>query len=416
MRTVRALSMNVLRGQTNRLLIALESTGVENAMGFSLCFDTNLLGFVEAVRGIDATNANASINVNAATNFLAGGQMGVALGLSAFRAFPAGSNVVAEVLFKAAAGTTFANTTIQFCDAPIIREISDVGAQAVAANYAPAVVNILGDCTFALSTNAAAIVANGSAGSVGVTAQNGCAWTAASSNSWIVITSGLNGSGNGPVNFTVAPNPSGIARVGTMTIAGITFTVSQDGQPCTYSISTNLQSHTAAFETGLVRVTSTNGCPWTISNGVSWIVITSPTTSSGSADVIYNVLSNTVAIPRSAIVTIAGRTLTINQAAAPCLFAISPTNKVHAFISETGLVTVTSASGCAWTVDNTNSWIVITSNTNGSGDGFVNYFVTHNPSSVGRTGRGHHCDATIFSESAGKFMSGDTIAGESQPW
>ncbi len=338
------------------------------------------------MRGVDATNANSSLNVNAATNYLADGQVGVAIGLGASRVFPAGSNVVAEVLFRAAAGTTFTNTVVQLCDSPILRQVSDATAHEVSASYAPAVVNILGTCTYALSTNAATIVANGSGGSVAVTTQNGCTWTAASSNSWIVITSTPNGNGNGSVNFTVAPNSSGIGRVGTMTIAGITFTVTQFGQVCTYSISTNFQSHTAAFETGLVRVTSTNGCPWTVINTNPWVHITSPTNNSGSADVTYNVESNTVAFARTGVVTIAGQTSTIHQAGAPCLFAISLTNKVHGFISETGLVTVTSPSGCAWTVDNTNAWIFITSSTNGSGNGSVNYFVTHNPNNIGRTG------------------------------
>ena len=52
------------------------------------------------------------------------------------------------------------------------------------------------------------------------------AWTASSNNPWITVTSGSSGSGAGTVGYSVASN-SGSARTGTITIAGQTFTVSQ---------------------------------------------------------------------------------------------------------------------------------------------------------------------------------------------
>lgn len=59
-----------------------------------------------------------------------------------------------------------------------------------------------------------------------VTTQTGCAYTAASNNNFIVITSGGSGSGSGTVTFTVAAN-AGAARTGTITVAGRIFTVNQ---------------------------------------------------------------------------------------------------------------------------------------------------------------------------------------------
>lgn len=66
----------------------------------------------------------------------------------------------------------------------------------------------------------------GPGGPVTVTTQSGCAWTAASNASWITVTSGASGTGSGAVAFTVAANTGG-ARTGTLTIAGSTFTVTQ---------------------------------------------------------------------------------------------------------------------------------------------------------------------------------------------
>ena len=53
-----------------------------------------------------------------------------------------------------------------------------------------------------------------------------CSWTAASNDSWITITSGSSGSGNGTVGYSVAAN-NGFARTGTITIGGQTFTLTQ---------------------------------------------------------------------------------------------------------------------------------------------------------------------------------------------
>jgi uncharacterized protein (TIGR03437 family) len=72
--------------------------------------------------------------------------------------------------------------------------------------------------------------ATGGPGSVAVTAQGGCTWTATSNSGFITITSGSSGAGNGTVNFSVAANTSQNARTGTLTIGAQTFTVTQSGE------------------------------------------------------------------------------------------------------------------------------------------------------------------------------------------
>lgn len=64
-------------------------------------------------------------------------------------------------------------------------------------------------------------------GTVDVTAEGGCAWTATSHDSWIMITGGGSGSGNGTVSYSLQANPTRTPRQGTMTIAGHTFTALQ---------------------------------------------------------------------------------------------------------------------------------------------------------------------------------------------
>ena len=80
---------------------------------------------------------------------------------------------------------------------------------------------------FSLSASSQTVPLSGGSGSVNVITAAGCSWTAVSNDTFIHITSGSSGTGNGTVNFTV--DSSGAPRTGTMTIAGNTFTVNQSG-------------------------------------------------------------------------------------------------------------------------------------------------------------------------------------------
>ncbi|MFI5166693.1 MAG: BACON domain-containing protein [Thermoanaerobaculales bacterium] len=89
-----------------------------------------------------------------------------------------------------------------------------------------------GPCTYSLSSSSQSVASSGGTGSVGVTVTSGsnCSWTATSNApSWLHVTSGASGTGNGTVGYSVDAN-TGSARSGTLTIAGLTFTVNQS--PC----------------------------------------------------------------------------------------------------------------------------------------------------------------------------------------
>jgi len=83
-------------------------------------------------------------------------------------------------------------------------------------------------CTYSISPTSQSFGSSGGTGSVSVTTQSGCSWTAVSNASWITITSGSSGTGSGTVNYSVAANTGTSSRTGTITIADQTFTVSQD--------------------------------------------------------------------------------------------------------------------------------------------------------------------------------------------
>jgi hypothetical protein len=245
-------------------------------------------------------------------------------------------------------------------------------------------------CTYTLSPTSQSFSATSSTGTVNVTSGSGCAWTAASNaTSWLTVTGGASGSGNGTVSYSVAANTTTSSRSGTMTIAGQTFTVSQQGASCTYSINPTSQSLGAAAGTGSVNVTSTSGCGWTAtSNATSWLTVTSGSSGSGNGSVSYSVAANTTTSLRSGTLTVAGQTFTVSQAgAATCSYSISPGSNSFGAAAGTGSVSVTSGSGCAWTAaSNATSWLSVTSGSSGSGNGSITYSATANTGTTPRTG------------------------------
>jgi uncharacterized repeat protein (TIGR01451 family) len=104
-------------------------------------------------------------------------------------------------------------------------------------------------CSYSLQSSEAYFAAQGGSGSFGVNATGDCTYSASTTYSWITITSPY-----GPAKFTVAAN-SGPPRQGTITAAGLTFTVYQDGQPVpVLSVS---KTHTGNFTQGQTGATYT---------------------------------------------------------------------------------------------------------------------------------------------------------------
>lgn len=229
-------------------------------------------------------------------------------------------------------------------------------------------------CSYALSAPGQSVPAAGGTGSVGVLAPAGCSWTSASNASWLSITGGATGSGNDNVAFAAAPNSDG-PRSGTLTIAGHTFTVTQ-GESCAFTIAPEQLSPGAAEAAATITVTTTATCAWTAAANASWIAVTSGAGGTGPGSVQLTIAANTGSA-RTGTATIAGRTLTVNQASA-CSFAVAPETLAPTAAGGAERVDVTAAAGCAWTAASGASWIVVTSGATGTGDGRVDLSVAAN--------------------------------------
>ena len=82
-------------------------------------------------------------------------------------------------------------------------------------------------CTYSLSFGTVKSTLTGFSGTIAVTTQSGCTWTAASNVSWISITAGAKSTGSGTVSFQGTSNTTTAQRTGTMTIAGYVVSLTQ---------------------------------------------------------------------------------------------------------------------------------------------------------------------------------------------
>jgi hypothetical protein len=241
-----------------------------------------------------------------------------------------------------------------------------------------------GGCSYTVSPmTISAGAAGGTGPHINVDTQTGCAWTASSTVTWLSITSGANGSGDGSVVFSASAN-TGAPRSGTLSVAGRTVTVSQ-ASGCSYSATPTTVSIGAVGGTGTpISVSAGSGCTWTAASNVGWVTILTGATGTGGGSVTYAVQPNTGAA-RNGTLTVAGQSVTISQGAA-CVYNISPMN--HTFEKGGGSekVSVTTQTGCTWTAVSNDSWITVTSGSSGTGNGNVMYSVAANNTGNNRTG------------------------------
>jgi hypothetical protein len=179
-------------------------------------------------RGVFSTNIGGSCNYSitpASQSFpSAGGTSSVAVTAPAGCSWSAASGASWVTVTSGASGA--GNGTVTYSVAPN-SGASPRSATITIAGQAFTVTEVAGSCSSTLAPSGKGFTPQGGSSSVVVTAS--CAWTASSGASWITITAGSSGTGNGTVFYSVAANATVSSRVGTLSIAGQTFTVMQAG-------------------------------------------------------------------------------------------------------------------------------------------------------------------------------------------
>jgi uncharacterized repeat protein (TIGR03803 family) len=249
-----------------------------------------------------------------------------------------------------------------------------------------------GGCNFELGQDSGTFTAVGGNSTVSVTASNGCTWSATNNDSFITITSGSSGSGNGTVHYTVAANSSTNPVTGTMTIAGNTFTVTQAGAAgagsCTFTLKPTVITLTdkGGKKSVSIKAVGTD-CAWTAVSNDPFITVSAGSSGTGNGKVEITVGGNTNTTALSGTLTIAGQTVAVNQAVGGCTFKLSPKDKKFKSTGGSSTVKVTpNFSDCAWAAVSNDSFITITGASSGVGKGTVTYTVAANAITNSLTG------------------------------
>jgi all-beta uncharacterized protein len=231
-------------------------------------------------------------------------------------------------------------------------------------------------CSYSIAPTSRSIGRDETVITITVAAADNCSWTAASQAGWITVADGLTGSGNGTVRLVAASN-SGPSRSGTVTVAGTSFTVQQDGVACTYSIKPGSYSAGGGADNVVVSVTAGDGCAWTAASNASWVSVTEGRTGSGNGTVRLIVEANSGAA-RTANLTIAGQPFTLEQARGVCQPTIKPRDYHSGRGPDDIRITVTADPGCTWTATSPVSWVTVVEGRDGSGTGTVRLLVQPN--------------------------------------
>jgi len=238
-------------------------------------------------------------------------------------------------------------------------------------------------CAPSISPTSQSLTGAGGTATTTVTVAAGCAWSAASNNSWMTLTSGATRSGPGTVTLNVAANAAPTSRTGTVTIAGSTFTVNQAGTPCSFTLSPTNQTFPAAGGSATVNVTTAASCTWTVTGGSSWLTISNGGTHTGPGSVGITAASNPTTQSRNTTLTIAGTSFVVTEQAATCTYTVTPQTVTVPTIGGSGTLNVTTLSSCAWTTTSSTSWISLAGA--GPGSGTATYTIGANAGTTART-------------------------------
>ncbi len=149
---------------------------------------------------------------------------------------------------------------------------------------------------------------------VNVTLPSSCSWNPTTSDGWITATRPYN---TNTVSVSVAPNYFG-ARQGTVTIAGAVVTVSQAAGSCSATVTGPSSPIASAGGTAAIQITTSDlACGWGVYSTAPWLSLSASASGVGNALVPFTVAPNPTAVPRTAVLSAAGQSVTIAQNAGP---------------------------------------------------------------------------------------------------
>ena len=234
-------------------------------------------------------------------------------------------------------------------------------------------------CVFTLTASNASFTANGGTGTITVQGPTSCDRSATSDVSWMRITSGASGEGNGTINFTVDANTTRQSRIGNIRVNNAYLvTITQQANTCVVTLNPTQTSGNINGGSGTFAVSST--CAWTAVSKTEWVRLLT-NSGTGSGTVSYEYGANYGALARGGFIEVNEVPFVIQQPGRGCDLEITPEQADVPAAGGTGTVAVSAQSDCSWTPTPTAEWITIESKTNES----FRYRVAANPTVTTRT-------------------------------
>nr|ALS91001.1 bacteroidetes-Associated Carbohydrate-binding Often N-terminal [uncultured bacterium] len=240
------------------------------------------------------------------------------------------------------------------------------------------------ECKYGLNGTSRRFTAAGGGGGVDMRTAAGCAWGAESQVPWLRIVSGMKGTGDGTVTYTLEPNHGTEQRTGTLSAEGNIFTVIQQGIRCRYEVPRPAQTaFLASGGSASTTVTTAPPCSWDAVSDVPWITVTEGRIGNGT--VAFTVAPNPEPADREGGVFVAGQRIPILQAG-PCRYTV--TNVRHEFGGTRVVwpIAVKTHPACSWTASSDVPWITPTTPLPVKGEGFFEFVLDANGTGGTRTG------------------------------
>jgi len=154
---------------------------------------------------------------------------------------------------------------------------------------------------------------------------------------------------------------------------------------CAITANSSTGSFTALGGSGTLTVSTTRDCTWTVSTDSSWVTISGSQNGQGGASLPFTVAPNPVPSARSGAIAVGAARVALNQAGAPCTYALSRAADTIDSAGGRLAFAVTTLTGCSWSAASTASWITIGSGQTGTASATVSLIVAANTGAA-RTG------------------------------
>ena len=223
-------------------------------------------------------------------------------------------------------------------------------------------------CDIDASLQNVSFPAAGGTGTVRISTNRECSWSVQTESPWLTLAAPVSGQGAAAVQYAVAANPDPPARTAVIRVDDRQLSVSQEGTPCTFGLSSTAESVDQSGGERTIQVTTASAqCRWTAVSEVAWITVGAGQSGTGNGAVSFAV-GATNGPERTGTIIVAGFAVTVRQSQG-CRYIVDPSTSTVAAAGGSNLVSVRTGTGCAWTAVSAADWLTLSpASGNGPGD------------------------------------------------